>query len=87
MKYIFSATCAVKANVLKSLEITGYGMLAIFIVIAVLILLVKLMQYSEKIAEKRKSAEGYKSFKERAAEKSEKKRGRKEIGDSDDENN
>lgn len=87
MKYIFSATCAVKANVLKSLEITGYGMLAIFIVIAVLILLVKLMQYSEKIAEKSKSAEGYKSFKERAAEKSEKKRGRKEIGESDDENN
>lgn len=87
MKYIFSATCAVKANVLKSLEITGYGMLAIFIVIAVLILLVKLMQYSEKIAEKRKSAESYKSFKERVAEKSEKKRGRKEIGESDDENN
>ena len=87
MKYIFSATCAVKANVLKSLEITGYGMLAIFIVIAVLKLLVKLMQYSEKIAEKRKSAEGYKSFKERAAEKSEKKRGRKEIGESDDKNN
>ena len=87
MKEVFFANCAVKANVLKSLEIMGYGMLAIFIVIAVLILLVKLMQYSEKIAEKKKSAEGYKTFKERASEKSEKKRGRKEIGKSDDENN
>lgn len=42
------AVSAVKENVMKSLEIMGYGVLAVFIVIAILIILVKLMQYIEK---------------------------------------
>lgn len=50
------AVSAVKENVMKSLEIMGYGVLAVFIVIAILIILVKLMQYIEK--ELRKTRKG-----------------------------
>ena len=39
---------------MKSLEIMGYGVLAVFIVIAILIILVKLMQYIEKRIAKNK---------------------------------
>ncbi len=59
----------VKADVLKALEIMGYGVLAIFIVIAILIILVQLMHVIEKKSEQRKSAEGYKSFADKTKEK------------------
>ena len=52
------AVSAVKENVMKSLEIMGYGVLAVFIVIAILIILVKLMQYIEKRIAKNKEKEG-----------------------------
>ena len=52
------AVSAVKENVMKSLEIMGYGVLAVFIVIAILIILVKLMQYIEKRIAKNKGKEG-----------------------------
>lgn len=59
------AVSAVKENVMKSLEIMGYGVLAVFIVIAILIILVKLMQYIEKRIAKNKGKEGYKPLKDK----------------------
>lgn len=55
----------VKENVVKSLEIMGYGVHAVFIVIAILIILVKLMQYIEKRVAEKKAKEGYKPLKEK----------------------
>lgn len=66
------AVSAVKENVMKSLEIMGYGVLAVFIVIAILIILVKLMQYIEKRIAKNK--EGYKPLKDKLKEKYEAKK-------------
>ena len=63
------AVSAVKENVMKSLEIMGYGVLAVFIVIAILIILVKLMQYIEKRIAKNKEKEGYKPLKDKLKEK------------------
>lgn len=57
--YLISAIGVVKADVLKALEIMGYGVLAIFIVIAILIILVKLMSSIEKKNAEKRSAEGY----------------------------
>lgn len=59
----------VKENVVKSLEIMGYGVLAVFIVIAILIILVKLMQYIEKRVAENKAKEGYQPLKEKMKEK------------------
>ncbi|MDY6135804.1 MAG: OadG family transporter subunit [Eubacteriales bacterium] len=69
------AVSAVKENVMKSLEIMGYGVLAVFIVIAILIILVKLMQYIEKRIAKNKGKEGYKPLKDKLKEKYEAKKG------------
>lgn len=69
------AVSAVKENVMKSLEIMGYGVLAVFIVIAILIILVKLMQYIEKRIAKNKEKEGYKPLKDKLKEKYEAKKG------------
>ena len=69
------AVSAVKENVMKSLEIMGYGVLAVFIVIAILIILVKLMQYIEKRIAKNKEKEGYKPLKDKLKEKYEAKNG------------
>lgn len=60
---------------MKSLEIMGYGVLAVFIVIAILIILVKLMQYIEKRIAKNKEKEGYKPLKDKLKEKYEAKKG------------
>ena len=68
------AVSAVKENVMKSLEIMGYGVLAVFIVIAILIILVKLMQYIEKRIAKNKEKEGYKPLKDKLKEKYEAKK-------------
>lgn len=68
------AVSAVKENVMKSLEIMGYGVLAVFIVIAILIILVKLMQYIEKRIAKNKGKEGYKPLKDKLQEKYEAKK-------------
>lgn len=68
------AVSAVKENVMKSLEIMGYGVLAVFIVIAILIILVKLMQYIEKRIAKNKEKEGYKPLKDKMKEKYEAKK-------------
>ena len=83
------AVSAVKENVMKSLEIMGYGVLAVFIVIAILIILVKLMQYIEKRIAKNKGKEGYKPLKDKLKEKYEAKkatRAEKRIQTSDDNN-
>ena len=72
---MLSAVSAVKENVMKSLEIMGYGVLAVFIVIAILIILVKLMQYIEKRIAKNKEKEGYKPLKDKLKEKYEAKKG------------
>ena len=80
------AVSAVKENVMKSLEIMGYGVLAVFIVIAILIILVKLMQYNEKRIAKNKEKEGYKPLKDKLKEKYEAKkaaRAEKRIQTSD----
>lgn len=69
------AVSAVKENVMKTLEIMGYGVLAVFIVIAILIILVKLMQYIEKRIAKNKEKEGYKPLKDKLKEKYEAKKG------------
>lgn len=69
------AVSAVKENVMKSLEIMGYGVLAVFIVIAILIILVKLMQYIETRIAKNKEKEGYKPLKDKLKEKYEAKKG------------
>ncbi len=68
------AVSAVKENVMKSLEIMGYGVLAVFIVIAILIILVKLMQYIETRIAKNKEKEGYKPLKDKLKEKYEAKK-------------
>lgn len=69
------AVSAVKENVMKSLEIMGYGVLAVFIVISILIILVKLMQYIEKRIAKNKEKKGYKPLKDKLKEKYEAKKG------------
>ena len=76
------AVSAVKENVMKSLEIMGYGVLAVFIVIAILIILVKLMQYIEKRIAKNKEKEGYKPLKDKLKEKYEAKKAARVLGDS-----
>ena len=60
---------------MKSLEIMGYGVLAVFIVIAILIILVRLMQCIEKRIAKNKEKEGYKPLKDKLKEKYEAKKG------------
>lgn len=80
------AVSAVKENVMKSLEIMGYGVLAVFIVIAILIILVKLMQYIEKRIAKNKEKGGYNPLKDKLKEKYEAKkaaRAEKRIQTSD----
>lgn len=81
---LLSASGIVKADVLKALEIMGYGILAIFIVIVILISVVSLMHCVEVRAEANKAKPGYKSLSEVIAEKKEKaKNGKKEKADGE----